>query len=134
LEAIPGIDEDVVREIQTSVVAFYGEYDEAQEEPESGDASDQAPGDAAGIERAIDQEPLSGSNGDSFESLETGVLEHDLAKHESALLKKNGEAEILDLGLVEGLSGAPSSMRGLASGGPDEAGDGVLSDTIDRSE
>jgi N utilization substance protein A len=136
LEAIPGIDEDVVREIQTSVVAFYGEYDEAQaqEEPESGEASEQAPGDAAGIEQVIDQEPLSGSNGDSFESLETGVLEHDLAKHESALLKKNGAAEVLDLGLVEGLSGAPSSMRGLVSDGPDETGNAVLSDTIDRSE
>jgi N utilization substance protein A len=126
LEAIPGIDEEVVREIQTSVVAFYGEYDQAEEE--------QAPADADDIEQAIDHEPPSGSSHDAFESIATGVLEHDLAKHEAALVGKTGGAEVLDLGLVEGLSGAPSTLRGLVSEDPDETGDDALSDTIDRSE
>jgi N utilization substance protein A len=134
LEAIPGIDEDVVRQIQTSVVAFYGEYEELEQEPESDEGSERAPGDAAGIERAIDREAIASPDNDSFESLETGVLEHDLARHEAALLGKTGKTEVLDLGLVEGLSGAPSSMRGLAEDTSEETGDGVLSDTIDRSE
>ena len=135
LEAIPGIDEEVVRQIQTSLVAFYGQYDESGDEAATEEASVRAPADVSGIESAIDNELSSGSANDSFESLETGVLEHDLARHEAALLGKTGEVEMLDLGLVEGLSGAPSSMRGLAdSADSDETENGILSDTIDRTE
>ena len=93
-------------------MAFYGEYDGPQEEPESGEASEQAHRGRSGYRAGDDQEPPPAAD-DAFENLETGVLEHDLATHESALLKKTGEAEILDLGLVEGLSGAPSSAAGF---------------------
>ena len=40
----------------------------------------------------------------------TGVLEHDLARHEVEPVAGDGNAEVLDLGRVEGLSAAPSSL------------------------
>ena len=48
---------------------------------------------------------------DVFENIETGVLEHDLARHEKAPVEEEGKDEVLDLGTVEGLSGAPSSLK-----------------------
>jgi transcription termination/antitermination protein NusA len=119
LEDIPGIDEEVVTSIQSSVVAFYGQYDNSQ--------SEQAPVDQSSIESAIDHEAESHQ---PFKNIETGVLEHDLAKHEQVLLEETDEGEVLDLGKVEGLSGAPSSLRGLAHtiGGSES----VESDTISK--
>ncbi len=48
LEAIPDIDEDVVTQIQSAVVSFYGQYDDEQE-------AEAAPAERRGsIEAAID--------------------------------------------------------------------------------
>jgi N utilization substance protein A len=110
LEAISGIDETVVQQIQSAVVSFYGEYDAVEDES--------APADAGSIERAID-----GSGGltppvfpgsdavRGFDNIETGILEHDFAKHEPAVLHDTDQGEILDLGRVEGLSAAPSTLH-----------------------
>jgi hypothetical protein len=109
LEAIPGVDEELVTRIQTSVVAYYSQYDAAQDAP-----AEEAPADPVAIEAAIDRE-ADGVHHEIFKNLETGVLEHDLAKHEQVLLKETAEGEVLDLGNVEGLSAAPSQLRGLAA-------------------
>jgi N utilization substance protein A len=117
LEVIPGISEEVVCQIQSVVVAFYGQYDEEQ--------SEQAPADAEAVEEAIDESGLVSLEGDSlegdltegeppaaFENIETGLLEHDLATNEPVELEETEEGEVLDLGRVEGLSAAPSTLRG----------------------
>jgi N utilization substance protein A len=112
LEVIPGISEEVVCQIQSVVVAFYGQYDEEQ--------SEQAPADAEAVEEAIDESGLVSLEGDltegeppaAFENIETGLLEHDLATNEPAELEETDEGEVLDLGRVEGLSAAPSTLRG----------------------
>ena len=129
LEAIPGVDEELVTRIQTSVVAFYSQYDAAQ--------SEEAPADPAAIEAAIDREATSADGLDPdhhqpFKNLETGVLEHDLAKHEQALLEETDEGEVLDLGKVEGLSAAPSQLRGLAHSHTVGTPDIVESDTMSK--
>jgi N utilization substance protein A len=132
LEDIPGIDEEVVTRIQTSVVAFYGQYDNAQ--------SEEAPVDPAAIEAAIDRETvadaLDGEHPQPFKNIETGVLEHDLAKHEQALLEDTDEGEVLDLGKVEGLSAAPSTLRSLVQSQTAAQGAGtpesVESDTMSK--
>jgi N utilization substance protein A len=113
LEAIPGIDEEIVGLIQASVVAFYGQYDDEAAESEAASA-------------AI---PLESENGDPFANIETGVLEHDLATHQAALLEETEDGEMLDLGRVEGLSGAPSTLRAVAS---PETGEPVASDTMGK--
>ena len=124
LEAIPGVDEELVTRIQTSVVAFYSQYDAEQQNEESSETeTEEAPADPEAIEAAIDNEG-SGHHA-AFRNIETGVLEHDLAKHEQVLLEETKEGEVLDLGKVEGLSAAPSQLRGLAHsrtvGAPDSA-------------
>jgi N utilization substance protein A len=123
LEAIPGVDEELVTRIQTSVVAYYSQYDAAQTE--------EAPVDPVAIEAAIDRE-ADGVDHETFKNLETGVLEHDLAKHEQVLLKETAEGETLDLGNVEGLSAAPSQLRGLAHSRNSGALDAVESDTMSK--
>jgi N utilization substance protein A len=127
LEAIPGIDEEVVTQIQSSVVAFYGQYENVQAE--------EAPVDAQAIEAAIDHEVTTADAHDAethepFKNLETGVLEHDLAKHEAALLEETDEGEVLDLGKVEGLSAAPSTLRGFVHSRTGAALETAESDTI----
>jgi N utilization substance protein A len=122
LEAIPDVDEELVTRIQTSVVAYYSQYDAAQ--------SEEAPADQMAIENAIDHE---GDHHESFKNLETGVLEHDLAKHEQVLLEETAEGgEVLDLGKVEGLSAAPSQLRSLAHSESAEGSDSLESDTISK--
>jgi N utilization substance protein A len=133
LEAIPGVDEELVTHIQTSVVAYYSQYDaaqDAQNEAPNEVLSEEAPVDAAGIEAAIDHD--TDGHHTAFKNLETGVLEHDLAKHEQALLEETNEGEVLDLGRVEGLSAAPSQLRGLAHSQPAAVSDKAESDTISK--
>jgi transcription termination/antitermination protein NusA len=97
LEAIPEINEDVVRQIQAVVVAFYGEYDEGEPEPV--------------VEEVIEGQPESAGQPDlASGDVPTGVLEHDLARHEAAPVADDSGAETLDLGSVEGLSAAPSTL------------------------
>jgi len=97
LEAIPEIDEDIVRQIQVVVVAFYGEYDEG--EPEHP------------VEESVEGQPESAGQPElASGDVATGVLEHDLARHEAAAVAEDSGAEVLDLGRVEGLSAAPSSL------------------------
>ena len=131
LEAIPGITEETVSQIQSIVVAFYGQYDE--------DQSEKAPASAEEIEEVID-EAAPGANGDAvegdepaaFENIETGVLEHDLARHEASLLEETEEGEVLDLGRVEGLSGAPSTLRDVVQS--EESAEGAESDTMKNAD
>jgi N utilization substance protein A len=131
LEAIPGIDENTVETIQAAVVSFYNQYDSEQDEL--------APVDAESIEGAIDEstrneqeEFLAETESPAaFDNIETGVLEHDIATHEAALLEDTDEGEILDLGRVEGLSGAPSALRNLVQ--TDEIGEDDPSDTMKKS-
>jgi hypothetical protein len=68
----------------------------------------------------------------AFENIETGVLEEDLARHQAALLADTEEGEALDLGRVEGLSAAPSTLRHLVESG--ESGEPVESDTMKNAE
>ncbi len=128
LETIPGIDEKVVERIQSSVVAFYNQYDSGQ--------SEEAPVDADAIEAAIDEttenEPGPIETPSAFANIETGVLERDLATHETAPLEESGEGEVLDLGRVEGLSAAPSVLRDFVES--DEASREAQSDTIGKTD
>jgi transcription termination/antitermination protein NusA len=132
LEAIPEIDEATVSQIQSAVVSFYGQYDNPEEEA--------APVDAESIETAIDARTSEGSENTEageyamppgFENIETGVLEHDLARHEPAALEETAEAEVLDLGRVEGLSAAPSTLRDFAEA--DETAETDQSGTMEKS-
>ncbi len=123
-------------QIQSAVVLFYGQYDSEESPPEESEA---APADAESIAAAIDASGDGSSAGDLpaseapeiFENIETGVLERDLARHETALLDQIEEGEVLDLGRVEGLSAAPSTLRGIA--GSDEAAELAESDTMEKS-
>ncbi len=133
LEALPQISEDVVRQIQSAVMSFYGQYDEAQAEA--------VPADEATLETALDASgtETSGISGEgdgetipAFDNIETGVLEHDLATHEAASLEATDDGEMLDLGTVEGLSGAPSTLHNLTATGGD--GESVKSDTIENAD
>ncbi|MBV8069862.1 MAG: transcription termination/antitermination protein NusA [Acidobacteriaceae bacterium] len=136
LESIPGIDENTVEQIQAAVVAYYNQYDAEQ----AGSPEDErAPADAESIEEAIDESTLRDQmegNGDletttAFESIETGVLERDIATHEAALLEESDEGEVLDLGRVEGLSGAPSALRNFVQS--ENIREDDQSDTIEKS-
>ncbi len=133
LEAIPGIDEAIVSHIQSAVVSFYGQYD--SEESES------APVDAEQIEAMIDANPGPAENPEGidgadspgpFENIETGVLEQDIATHEPAPVEETDQGEVLDLGRVEGLSGAPSSLREMVGSG--EAEESVESGTMEKPD
>jgi len=127
LEAIPDIDEATVTQIQSAVVSFYGQYDNPEEEV--------APVDAESIETAVDSTTSdAGEDGapSLFENIETGVLEHDLATHEPLPLDETAEGEVLDLGRVEGLSAAPSTLRGFAAS--DKIAENMESGTIEKSE
>ncbi|MDQ2711352.1 MAG: transcription termination factor NusA [Acidobacteriota bacterium] len=129
LEAIPGIDEDIVQRIQSIVVAFYGQYDDENE-------SEQAPASAEAIEDVLDAT----GDGDfadaetpaAFENIQTGILVRDLATHKGAQAEETDEGEVLDLGRVEGLSAAPSVLRGVVESG--EGVDTPESDTIENAD
>ncbi len=116
-----------MEQIQSAVVSFYGQY---EPEPE-----DEAPVSPEEIESVIDESSgnelessVPEDNGDAFETLETGVLEHDIARHETVGVEHTDNGDVLDLGRVEGLSGAPSTLREDVS--PDEGSDSEESDTI----
>ena len=134
LEAISGIDEGIVSQIQGSVVSFY-EYDSAQSEAEV--EAEAAPVQPEEVETVIDEttapnEPSRDREEAeaAFENIHTGVLERDLATHEAAPLEETGEVEILDLGRVEGLSAAPSILRNLVVS--DEAEEKAESVTMEK--
>jgi N utilization substance protein A len=126
LEAIPGIDEEIVGQIQTTVVAYYGQYDEEQaaanapRPPAAAPETEAVPVTAKEIENAIDKETGAEKPGEIFHNVETGVLEHDHARQEGAHTESADGSVVLDLGTVEGLSGAPSSLRGLSASEPSE--------------
>jgi transcription termination/antitermination protein NusA len=111
LEAIPDIDEGIVGQIQTAVMAFYGQYD--QPEPE------------AEVVETVPEEIAS-------EELATGVLEHDTARHQAARLVETEAGETLDLGTIEGLSAAPSTLGHHS--GPEEIAEKHESGTIKGAE
>jgi N utilization substance protein A len=143
LESIPDIDESIVGQIQTAVVSFYGQYDaetgEAGEAPLSEDealagenegprSEDEAPA----TEDIVPEHFEEGQQDVPFESIETGTLERDLALHQPAPVEETPDGEVVDLGLVEGLSGAPSTLDHLTRTAED--GEGAESDTIGRIE
>jgi hypothetical protein len=128
LEAIPEIDEGIVEQIQSSVVSFYGQYDS--------EAGEEAPVSPEEVEHVIDEgsgneleSSVPDDNADGFETLETGVLEHDIARHETVDVEHTDQGDVLDLGRVEGLSGAPSTLGGETSS-PENDGEAEESDTI----
>jgi N utilization substance protein A len=147
LESIPDIDESIVGQIQTAVVSFYGQYDS-----ESGDAGDSQAGEAEAVggevetggeveasgevepvgEDTIPEELEGGEEGVPFETIETGALERDLAVHAPAPIEETAHGEVIDLGLVEGLSGAPSTLEHLTK--TLESGENDESDTMSRIE
>jgi transcription termination/antitermination protein NusA len=95
LEAIPDISEETVTQIQTAIVSFYGQYETD--------------------EGALDEEGLNLAAEPEFEEpdsnqVPTGLLEHDLARHENAPVEELGQVEVVDLGQIEGLSAAPSTL------------------------
>jgi N utilization substance protein A len=142
-QSIPGIDENVVGQIQSAVVSYYGQYDEEQEPEQSAEAagqdqgdsggSDEAPADAESIESTVDatsgEAGESNEAGDPFESLQTGVLEEDIARREPAASEQIEGYEVIDLGRVEGLSGAPSTLRNMVES--DNDSEAAESDSIE---
>jgi N utilization substance protein A len=128
LESIPDIDESIVGQIQTAVVSFYGQYD--SESGQAGEAAVAETG-AAGDD-TIPEEFEDGQEGVSFETIETGALERDLAMHAPAPVEETARGATVDLGLVEGLSGAPSTLDHLTK--TVESGENDESDTINRTE
>ncbi len=137
LEAITGIDEGIVSQIQGSVVSFY-EYDSAQSAAEV--QAEAAPVQPEEVETLIDETTAQNEQPgrdreeaeSAFENIHTGVLERDLATHEAAPLEESGEVETLDLGRVEGLSAAPSILRNLVVS--DEAAEKAESVTMEKPE
>jgi hypothetical protein len=133
LEALPNISEDVVRQIQAAVMSFYGQYEEEQAEAVPADAdSVETALDASGTEISAVTDEGDGETISAFENIETGVLERDLATHEAASLEDTEEGEMLDLGRVEGLSGAPSTLHNLTASSESE--ESVKSDTIETAD
>jgi transcription termination/antitermination protein NusA len=125
LETIPNIDESVVGQIQSAVMSFYGQYDSAEAES--------VPADAESVEAAIDSSALDDGEGDvipAFENIETGLLESDLATHQPGIIEETDEGEVLDLGRVEGLSAAPSTLHSFVESGG--SGDIDKSDNIEK--
>jgi transcription termination/antitermination protein NusA len=110
-QSIPGIDENIVGQIQSAVVSYYGQYEGGEEE--------EAPVDAESIESTVDETSgeasESNESGDAFENIETGILESDIARHEPAVSHETEGSQVVDLGRVEGLSGAPSILRDMVS-------------------
>jgi N utilization substance protein A len=130
LEAIPGISEETVAQIQAVVVAFYGQY----EDQEAEHFEEEAPVTAEQLEEVLDATAELGEDEEprAFENIETGVLEHDLARHEPAPIGESDQGEVLDLGRVEGLSAAPSTLRDVLETEGD--GEGTESDTMKNAD
>jgi len=59
------------------------------------------------------------------------VLERDLATHEPGVLDETDHGQVLDLGRVEGLSAAPSTLHGFVES--EESGDIDKSDNIEQA-
>ena len=139
LEAIPGIDEEIVSQIQSAVMSFYSSYDTEESEAESREAESEAvPTSPEEIEKVIDASSEAGqergergANLSAFENIKTGVLERDLATHELPEIDQVDEGEVVDLGRVEGLSAAPSSLRDVVSENAEESSE---SDTMGKIE
>ena len=100
-----------------------GDVDDAEQ-------SEVAPVEAEEIEAVIDANPGPSEIPAAFDNIETGVLEHDIATHDPAPLDETDEGDVLDLGNVEGLSGAPSSMREMVGSGEPHESD--LSDRMEK--
>jgi N utilization substance protein A len=144
LEAIPEISEDTVSQIQSAVMSFYGQYEaaavEGQSPEENAPEDEEAPAQAGEIEDVLDAEaaqvPAGGFDETdtpaAFDNIETGVLEHDIATHEPVSVDDTDEGEVVDLGRVEGLSAAPSSLRNTAESG--EIPEPDKSDTIENTD
>jgi transcription termination/antitermination protein NusA len=144
LEAIPEISEETVSQIQSAVMSFYGQYEAAgvdgRPEEDISPEDEEAPVQPGEIEDVLDAEAAEAPAGGfddtdtpaAFDNIETGVLEHDIATHEPASVEEIEEAEVVDLGQVEGLSAAPSSLRNAASSG--EIPETDKSDTIKNTD
>ena len=146
LEVIPDIDENIVTQIQTAVVSFYGQYDneggEAEQmSDEQREVEAAAPTDAPSIEAVIDatsesadeqtNESGASENPEPFQNIETGVLQHDLARREAEPTADFEGNQVLDLGRVEGLSAAPSTLRGAENS--DEMAENTESGTMGKT-
>ena len=121
LESISEIDEQIVGQIQTAVVSYYD-----SEGSPAGETSA-----TSGDEDTVPAELVDGEAGEiALENIATGTLERDLAVHSPAPLEETPDGEIVDLGMVEGLSAAPSTLDHLTK--TVESGENEESDTIGR--
>jgi hypothetical protein len=75
---------------------------------------------------------VSENDDSSSEEVATGVLEHDMARHEVAVVEDGPSGKVLDLGNVEGLSAAPSTLDHQP--GPDEIAEKHESGTMKGAE
>jgi N utilization substance protein A len=139
LEAIPGIDEGIVSQIQGSVVSFY-EYDSApmeETEPVTNNPNPNVDTEAGThpAHKGTEKESRNRHGADIpavFEAIETGVLQRDIATHEPALVEDTGEGEVIDLGRVEGLSATPSVFNRMVEA--EDISDLAESGTIKKPE
>jgi hypothetical protein len=125
-------------------MSFYGQYEaaavEGQSPEENAPEDEEAPAQAEEIEDVLDAEASHAPAGEfdetdtpaAFDNIETGVLEHDIATHEPATVDDTDEGEVVDLGRVEGLSAAPSSLRNTTESG--EIPETDKSDTIENTD
>lgn len=127
LEAIPEIDQSVVEQIQTAVMAYYGQYDQQEADVAETNLD------------ALPEEPV--QTAESFDEVETssentpaGLLEADFATHQPAEVLEEAGEEVVDLGRVEGLSAAPSSLRNQPNPEETEAAETQESGTIRITE
>ena len=135
LEAIAGIDAATVGEIQTAVMSFYGQF-EQQVEEEAGavevEAAAEVEAEAAMVAEGGAPAAVSENDDSSSEEVATGVLERDMARHEVAAVEDGPSGKVLDLGNVEGLSAAPSTLDHQP--GPDEIAEKHESGTMKGAE
>jgi N utilization substance protein A len=135
LVAIPGIDEATVGQIQTAVMSFYGQFEQQPDEEAAAvevEAAQEVEAEAAMVSEGGAAEAVSENGDSSSEEVATGLLEHDMARHEAAVVEDGPAGEVLDLGNVEGLSAAPSTLGHQP--GPDEIAEKHESGTMKGAE
>jgi hypothetical protein len=96
-------------------MSFYGQFDqeaavEAEVQPEAqAEAAADAEADAA-MEAQVGAQAEGEESESSSEEVATGVLERDMARHEAPAVETGPGGKVLDLGHVEGLSAAASTL------------------------
>jgi hypothetical protein len=115
-------------------MSFYGQFEQQPDEEAAPVEVEAAKVEAGAAMVSEGGAPAAVSeNGDSSsEEVATGLLEHDMARHEAAVVEDGPAGEVLDLGNVEGLSAAPSTLDHQP--GPDEIAEKHESGTMKGAE